>query len=250
LTVNLIKRRLLHCILVKTIKEQFVSPIHAQIIKLFDFMFTSIELAKLFWKEGCKVIIAARRIEQLKKVKNEIFLEKSENYFEPNILQLDLNDLQSIPSKVEEALKFHGCVDILVNNAGVSYRGTVLNTSALVDETIMKTNYFGHVVLTKLINELEFLLELLPQMLKRNCGDILVINSVQGKISIPFRSAYSASKHALTAFFDCLRAELANNNINVCVINPGYINTNLSVNALTGNGSKHGILDATTASGM
>lgn len=87
-------------------------------------------------------------------------------------------------------------------------------------------------------------------MMERNSGQIVVISSVQGRIAIPFRSAYAASKHALQAFYDTLRAELINTNISVCVISPGYIKTNLSINALTGIGLKYGIMDETTLTGM
>jgi len=91
---------------------------------------------------------------------------------------------------------------------------------------------------------------LLPSMIERNSGQIVVISSVQGKLAIPFRSAYAASKHALQAFYDTLRAELVKTNVSVCVISPGYIKTNLSINALTANGSKYNITDETTATGL
>uniref|UniRef100_A0A8C9KLD2 Dehydrogenase/reductase SDR family member 7B n=1 Tax=Panthera tigris altaica TaxID=74533 RepID=A0A8C9KLD2_PANTA len=77
-------------------------------------------------------------------------------------------------------------------------------------------------------------------MIKRRQGHIVAISSIQGKISIPFRSAYAASKHATQAFFDCLRAEMEQYEIEVTVISPGYIHTNLSVNAVTADGSKYG----------
>jgi len=63
------------------------------------------------------------------------------------------------------------------------------------------------------------------------------------------RSAYTASKHATQALADCLRAELSTKGVGITVINPGYVKTNLSYNALTETG-KHGKLDAATASGF
>jgi len=59
-------------------------------------------------------------------------------------------------------------------------------------------------------------------------------------VYIIFRSAYTASKHALQAFFDTLRAEISHHKVKVTVVSPGYIQTNLSLNALTGSGSKYG----------
>lgn len=76
--------------------------------------------------------------------------------------------------------------------------------------------------------------------MKKKSGHIICISSVQGKIAIPFRSAYTASKHALQAWCDSARAELSTNNIKVTVVNPGYIKTDLSLNAVTGSGAKYG----------
>lgn len=87
-------------------------------------------------------------------------------------------------------------------------------------------------------------------MVARKSGHIVTVSSVQGRIAIPHRSAYTASKHALQAFMDALRAEVAADNIKVTVISPGYVATNLSLNAVTGDGSNYGKLDQTTATGM
>jgi dehydrogenase/reductase SDR family member 7B len=65
-----------------------------------------------------------------------------------------------------------------------------------------------------------------------------------------YRSAYAASKHALQAFSDSLRAEVSHHNIDVTVINPEYMKTNLSLNALTGSGNTYGLMDPTTENGL
>lgn len=77
-------------------------------------------------------------------------------------------------------------------------------------------------------------------MIKRKEGRIVCVSSIQGKFSLPHRSAYSASKHALQAFCDSLRAEVAEHNISVLCVSPGYINTALSLNALTASGRAYG----------
>ena len=77
-------------------------------------------------------------------------------------------------------------------------------------------------------------------MIKQRSGHILFTSSIQGKIAIPFRSAYTASKHALEAWCDSARAELHTTNVKITVVSPGYINTALSVNALTGSGHQYG----------
>jgi short-subunit dehydrogenase len=71
-----------------------------------------------------------------------------------------------------------------------------------------------------------------------------------GKFSTPLRSGYSASKHSLHGFFDALRAEVARQGIQVTLVCPGFIQTNVSLNALKGDGTRHGKMDAGTAKGM
>ncbi|CAH2086474.1 unnamed protein product [Euphydryas editha] len=87
-------------------------------------------------------------------------------------------------------------------------------------------------------------------MVERKSGHIVFISSVQGLIAIPDRSAYAASKHALQAFGDSLRAEMYQHNINVSVVSPGYVKTSVSLNALSGSGEAHGQMDKSTAEGF
>lgn len=198
-------------------------------------------IAHSFYKAGSRVILAARRKEELERVKRELVTLHEEGLTHPpEILQLDLADLESLPERAAQALEIFGQIDILINNGGISNRGDVLSTNADVFIKIMNVNFFGQMVLTKAI---------LPSMIKQQSGHIVAVSSVQGKIAIPFRSAYSASKHALEAFSDSLRAEVAKHNIQVSVISPGYVATSLSVNALTGSGKTHGEMDSTIASG-
>lgn len=86
-------------------------------------------------------------------------------------------------------------------------------------------------------------------MTERKQGHIVFVSSVQGLIALPERSAYSASKHALQAFSDSLRAEVKKSNVSVTTVSPGYIKTNLSLNALTGSGDSYGQMDKNTEKG-
>lgn len=119
-------------------------------------------------------------------------------------------------------------------------RADAIDTKIDVDIKIMTVNYFGAVALTKAV---------LPSMIKRKEGRILCIGSAQGKVAIPQRSSYGASKHALQAFCDSLRAEMVEHNVKVTLISPGYVATSLSLNALTGSGATYGEMDPATASG-
>lgn len=194
-----------------------------------------------FHQAGCKVILAGRNQGELNKVKEEIAKKQVPDSFSPEILLMDLMNYNNIREPVSEGVKLFGRVDILINNAGVSYRGEISSTQIQVDERVMAVNYFGQIALIK---------ELLPHMKKQGGGSIVGVSSVQGKIAIPYRSAYAASKHAFQAFCDTLRAEGSRDNIHVCVVSPGYIQTNLSQNAVCGDGTTYNKTDSTTASGM
>lgn len=73
---------------------------------------------------------------------------------------------------------------------------------------------------------------ILPHMIKNKGGQIVGITSIQAKLATAYRSSYAASKHALLGILDSLRSELADKNIVVTNILPGYIKTNISKNAL------------------
>ncbi|KAM5263870.1 dehydrogenase/reductase SDR family member 7B isoform 1-T1 [Ctenodactylus gundi] len=201
------------------------------------------ECAKAFHAAGAKLVLCGRNVEALEELARELGTSHGpqEQTHKPYTVHFDLADSGAIVAAAAEILQCFGYVDILINNAGISYRGAITDTTVDVDKKVMETNYFGPVALTK---------ALLPSMIKRRQGHIVTISSVQGKISIPFRSAYAASKHATQAFFDCLRAEMEQNEIEVTVISPGYIHTNLSVNAVTADGSKYGAMDRNTAQGQ
>lgn len=187
------------------------------------------------------MVLCARRRQELERVRTDLLkMHSTVPTYPPIIIPLDLNDLEAIPTHVDKILGITGRIDILINNGGVSQRGSVLSTSFEVDLRIMYVNYLGAVVLTKAV---------LPGMVKKGGGHVVFISSVQGLIAIPERSAYSASKHALQAFADSLRAEVADNKIPVTVVSAGYIKTQLSVNALTGTGESYGQMDASTEQG-
>ena len=193
-------------------------------------------LALAFSDAGANVILSARNEEALNAVKKQC-----KHPDKAAVLPLDLVNFDSFPEKVKEAKSFFNGIDILVNNGGVSQRSFAMDTRLDVDRKIFDVNYFGTIGLTK---------TLLPEMLTRKSGHIIVISSVMGKIGTPLRSAYAGSKHALHGFFDSLRAELYQNNIGVTIVCPGYVKTNVSKNALTGDGSKFNKMDEATGKGL
>ena len=187
-------------------------------------------------KQKGRLILSSRNRVALEKVK-----ELCENKEEIFILPLDLENHESLPLKVIEAIAFFGTVDVLINNGGVSQRSLVKNTDILVDKKLMNINYIGTVALTK---------ALLPYFFKNKKGHFVVTTSIVGKIGTPLRSSYAATKHALHGFFDSLRAEVFEDNIKVTLVCPGFVTTNVSKNALTGDGSPQNVMDKATKNGI
>lgn len=187
-------------------------------------------------KQGAKLILSARNTEKLEAVK-----QLCDTIDTVKVLPLDLEDYLNLPQKVDEAINWFGRVDILVNNGGVSQRSLASETSIAVDKRIMDVNYLGTVALTK---------AMLPHFIQKKKGQFVVTTSIVGKIGTPLRSSYAASKHALHGFFDCLRAENHKHNVSVTLVCPGFVNTNVSINALRGDGSPQNKMDTATKNGI
>jgi len=202
------------------------------------------QLATDLNKCGSKLILASRNLELLQSLRDELIeigkLNTESEYFDPKIVSLDLEKIDTLKNKFSEALALFGHIDILINNAGLSNRGDCLETEIEVYTRLMTVNYLGVVELTR---------HTCGHMVSRGSGHVVFISSVQGLIPIPYRGAYSGSKHAVQAWAESLRAELSDTGVSVSTVCPGYVNTNLSRNALTGSGDKHGVLDNTTKSG-
>ena len=193
------------------------------------------ELAVQMADQGAKIVLTSRNIEKLNAVKESL---KGSGHV---VYPLDLLQTALIPEAAEEVLKETGGIDILVNNAGLSQRSLTKDTSVAVDRKIMELDHFAVVILTK---------SLLPHMLERQSGLIVTISSVAGKVGVPMRSAYCAAKHAVIGFMGSLRAEVHHDNIKVLVVTPGSTQTNISKNALEGDGKPHGITDPAIANGV
>jgi dehydrogenase/reductase SDR family member 7B len=194
-------------------------------------------LVKKFYQEGAKVILSSRKEESLKQVAEEFQLNPSRY----KILPLDLEKLTELNQKTADAIECFGVVDLCIHNGGISQRSLVEETEFSVDERLIQINYLSYVAITK---------ALLPSMIKNGSGQFIVISSLVGKFGTPMRSGYSASKHALHGFFDSLRAELYSKNIKVLIVCPGFIKTNVSINAFTGDGSSQGKMDDAQENGM
>jgi len=184
-------------------------------------------LATAFSREGANLVLSARRPGELERVR-QLCDGPERHRIEP----LDLMDEKAIARAAENV----GRVDVVVHSGGVSQRSLAMQTDLAVDRKIMDLDFFGTVALTKAV---------LPSMIARKSGHIVPISSVVGYVGTPLRSAYAASKHALHGYFDSLRAEVAKDGIAITIVCPGYIRTNVSRNAVTGDGSAFGKMDDT-----
>lgn len=191
-------------------------------------------------KKGARLILSARRKEELERVKGNC-PAAAQPYV--RILPLDLGEPSTLQLNTEAAIQLFGHIDILINNGGISQRSLAKDTTLDVDRRIMEVDYFGTLAITKY---------LLPHFLKNKSGHFVTVSSVMGKIGTPYRSGYAAAKHALHGFFDSLRAEVwkDSKNIYVTMVCPGWINTNLSIAALLGDGSPQNRKDDTHEQGM
>jgi len=183
-----------------------------------------------FAKQGAKLIISSNREEELKHVAEMCYQIGAECY----IQFLDITEIDKMASITEQLIQKFEKIDVLVNNAGISQRSYVIETPLEIDRRIMEIDYFGTIALTKTV---------LPYMIKNGGGYIAATSSISGLFGFPLRSAYSAAKHALHGFFETLRSEVFQHNIKVLIAFPGRVKTNISLHALTKDGTAHGKMD-------
>lgn len=155
-------------------------------------------------------------------------------------IPLDLENIPELEDKAKAALNIFGRIDIIIHSGGVSQRSLAMDTDLDVAQKIMNINFWGAVALTKAV---------MPSMLSNQSGHIVIISSLVGKFGTRFRSAYSASKHALHGYFDSLRSEI-DPKIKISIICPGFIKTNVTLNALTAKGARQNTMDDAQANGM
>ncbi|KAG7341407.1 2-deoxy-D-gluconate 3-dehydrogenase [Nitzschia inconspicua] len=158
-------------------------------------------------------------------------------------LTCDLSDKDSVSKLGQDVLKAcDNAVDVLIHCGGVSSRSNFVDTAFEIDETVMQINFLSGASLCH---------ALVPGMMQNNGrgGRVIWISSVQGLVGIPSRTSYAASKFAVQGYCEALRAEVASSHVTVHCVSPGYIRTNLSKSALTGDGTAHGKMDVTTENG-
>jgi short-subunit dehydrogenase len=193
-------------------------------------------LAEELAKRGAILVLTARRTERLETLKQRL-----PHPSKVLILPGDLQDSGSIAPLAQKAEALVGKIDVLVNNAGISQRSTALEARLEDVRRLMEINFFAPIALTNAV---------LPGMLKRRFGQIVIISSVAGYVGTPKRSSYCASKHAVRGYYASLRAELDGTGVGVTIVCPGYINTEITEHALSAGGVEHGKKDKSIQKGL
>jgi len=188
-------------------------------------------------KQGAKIILSARNESTLLAVAQKTNLTK-ENYL---IIPFDLADTSAAETYVQQIIAKFNHIDILINNGGMSQRAEAITTTKTTERNLFEINYFAQVALAKAV---------LPVMIKQQSGQITVVSSIAGKFGFYLRSTYSAAKHALHGYFESLRLEVEKHTINVLLVCPGKIQTNISNNAILADGSKHAKIDESHVNAM
>ena len=190
-------------------------------------------LARALAARGASVVLSGRNVAALEAVARDCA--------DALVLPFEATDFELIPGIAERAWAWKGRIDGLVNNAGVSQRSLAVETGFAVYQRMVAVDLLAPIALTQ---------ALLPRMVQAGGGRIVAIASVAGLVGVPLRSAYCAAKHGLVGYHDAVRAENEHLGIQVHVIAPGSIRTNVSRNALTADGSQRGVSDAAIDKGM
>jgi len=185
------------------------------------------ELGLQLGAKRCKVALSARRKDRLEETATRVRAAGGEAL----VVEADVAREADCKRLVEEAVKAFGGLDLLVCNAGTSMTARFDEVTDLsLFERLMAVNYLGAVYCTGYA---------LPH-LKKSRGTIAVVSSLFGKLVAPTRTGYAATKHALHGFYDCLRLELADSGVQVTLVCPALVATEIRQVAATGSGTPSG----------
>ena len=188
--------------------------------------------ATRFASLGAKVVLAARSIDKLEKIAEEINEKFNSQQSTSKVLciKTDVTKEEDCKNLVEQTVKHFGKIDVLVNNAGISMRAVFKDMDLNVMRSLMDTNFWGTVYCTKYA---------LPYLLESK-GSVVGVISTAGYVGLPARTAYSASKFAVRGFLETLRIEHLYDDLHVMIFAPGFTTSNIRNVALTADGSPQG----------
>lgn len=177
--------------------------------------------ARKFGGEGAKIVLAARRVDRLQVLAQEI--NSMQTGAETLVIQADLAKLEDIQSMILQTLEKFGNIDILVNNAGFGRLDWLENLDPIKDiQSQIDVNVMGVIQTTR---------QVLPIMIKQRAGSIINMCSIAGLVATPTYSIYAASKHAVHGFSEALRREVKPWGIDVSLVYPGGVATEFAQRA-------------------
>lgn len=183
--------------------------------------------AEVFAAKGYQVVISGRRREKLEEVVSRL---SPQGRLPILPVVADVSSEEDCRRLVDETIAAFGTVDVLINNAGISMRALFNDMHLDVLRQVMDTNFWGAVYCTKFA---------LPHLLK-NKGSLVGISSIAGKIGLPGRTGYSASKFAMEGFMETVRTENLKKGLHVLVACPGFTASDIRSTALAADGSRQG----------
>ena len=167
------------------------------------------ELCHKFISQGCILICTSSSNDKLKLLKEEF----GQNHF---YYQLDLSNNENLLTKTKEIANDHNDIHTLINNAGFTSDNLLLR---------MNSNQWNDVININLNSNFYIIKSILPQMIKNRIGNVIGISSVVALTGNPGQSNYTASKSAMISMYKSLALEVAQRNIRVNIIAPGFIKT-------------------------
>lgn len=176
-----------------------------------------------FGKAGAKIVITGR---SQPKIDNTL-VQLQQAGIEALGIKADAAVQADNEQVARETLSHFGRIDVLINNAGIGMRALFEDLDLRVFQQVMDTNFWSSVYLTKAC---------LPEILNRK-GSIVAVSSINGFRGTPARTAYTASKFAMSGFFESLRTEVMKKGVHVLVACPGFTASNIRNIALTADGT-------------
>ncbi len=185
---------------------------------------------------GGFVVLSSRNSSSLQNTQSQLrHPEKS------GVILLDLTNDESIAQAIAQYEQQFKQIDTLIHSGGISQRSLALETTSESTELIFKSNFLGQIPITQYAAK---------KMIARQSGKIVVITSFTGKWGFFLRSSYAASKHALHGFYDSLRMEIENDGVQIHLVTPGFIATDISKNAIDPTGQATGEMDNNQQQGI
>jgi 3-oxoacyl-[acyl-carrier protein] reductase len=171
--------------------------------------------AEVLASTGHRIVVAARSVERLEETASAVRVAGSEAF----VVEIDLNEAESIANGISKAVKEFGRIDILVNNAGITKDGLAVRMKQADWEIVLQTNLSGSFYAIQ---------QVLPGMMRERWGRIVNISSVVGEMGNPGQANYVASKAGLIGLTKSLAQEVGSRNITVNAVAPGFIETDMT----------------------